>query len=66
VVAMGAVTHAMPAKRAKLDPGEGHVRAVEGMKRKNVVEMDGKSCLHEVAWPPGTYMSGFAWMGGGA
>lgn len=21
--------------------------------RKNVVEMNGKSCLHEVAWPPG-------------
>jgi hypothetical protein len=66
VVKMDELPHALPAKRAKLDPGEGHVRAVDGMRRKNVVEMDGKSCLHEVAWPPGTYALVYGSMGGGA
>ena len=45
-----------PAKRPKLDT-EGQVH-VDGQKRKNIVEMNGKSCLHEVAWPPGAFLSG--------
>ena len=61
-VVMGAQGGATPAKRPKLDgaldPGEGHVH-VDGQKGKNIVEMNGKSCLHEVAWPPGTFVSGF-------
>ena len=50
-----------PAKRPKLDAavdsGEGQVH-VDGQKRKNIVEMNGKSCLHEVAWPPGALQGG--------
>ena len=44
-----------PAKRAKLE-GNGAVTgsgpaAPQG--HVNLIEVDGKSCTHEVAWPPG-------------
>lgn len=38
-----------PAKRAKL----GSERAVPMPSGANLIEVDGKSCTHEVAWPPG-------------
>ena len=38
------------AKRPKLEQQE----PLRGPALRNVVEIDGKSCAHEVAWPPGT------------
>lgn len=41
-----------PARKApRLDDMEGHT--VERRAEVNLVEEDGKSCTHEVAWPPG-------------
>lgn len=44
-----------PAKRAKLDgtvaASDIDVAAPQG--HVNLIEVDGKSCTHEVAWPPG-------------
>lgn len=40
---------APPAKRVRLD----HERALQIPSGTNLIETDGKSCTHEVAWPPG-------------
>ena len=55
-------------KRLKLD-GDGEDNdacfPLGSMSRKNVVEMNGKSCLHEVACPPGTWIFNFTRLHGG-
>ena len=41
-------------KKRRLDTGANICNLVN--LKKNVVEHNGKSCLHEVVWPPGMYM----------
>ena len=41
---------ALPEKKQKVD-------TIHASSKKNVVEINGKSCLHEVAWPPGESLS---------
>lgn len=52
------VGHAHPEKRRKVEEEEedGDV-VIDDSSRKNIVEIHGKSCLHEVAWPPGACVS---------
>jgi hypothetical protein len=40
-----------PAKRARLESE----RAAPMPSGANLIEVDGKSCTHEVAWPPGVH-----------
>ncbi len=39
--------HAHPDKKQKVENG------AYASSKKNIVEIHGKSCMHEVAWPPG-------------
>jgi hypothetical protein len=37
-------------KKRRVESGD---EGVPQLRKKNIVEIQGKSCLHEVAWPPG-------------
>lgn len=41
-------------KKRRLDTGASIGDSIN--LKKNIVEHNGKSCLHEVVWPPGMYM----------
>lgn len=47
----------MPEKKRKRETGEEDIVIGVEPNKKNVIEMQGKSCLHEVAWPPGAYQN---------
>ena len=43
--------NAPPSKRPRTEQ-----QTSSGPKLKNVVEIDGKACTHEVSWPPGGFI----------
>lgn len=47
----------MPEKKRKRETGEEDIVIGVEQNKKNVIEMQGKSCLHEVAWPPGAFQN---------
>lgn len=47
----------MAEKKRKREPGEEDIVIGIGQNQKNVIEIQGKSCLHEVAWPPGAFQN---------
>jgi hypothetical protein len=45
------IEDAQPSKRPRIEQP-----LARGPTLMNVVEIDGKSCAHEVAWPPGMFI----------
>jgi len=44
------IDNAQPSKRPRIEQS-----TARGPTLMNVVEIDGKSCAHEVSWPPGMF-----------
>ena len=53
--AVAAMNSEPEAKRARIEPENQEKETV--LQKKNLIEIDGKSCTHEVAWPPGKGLS---------